>query len=126
MPADFRVLAAVEEGSLFDVAVDAYGGEPSRALASKAVRPGGVIVHIGLAGGAGGLDVRRMTLQEVTFIGSYCYTMAEFADTFAAMIKGQLGPLDWFETRPLAGGVQAFADIRAGRNAVPKIVLRPC
>jgi L-gulonate 5-dehydrogenase len=123
---DFRVLASVEEGDFYDLVVDAYGGETSRSVASKAVRPGGVIVHIGLAGGAGGLDVRRMTLQEVTFIGTYCYTMAEFADTFAAMIAGRLGPLDWFETRPLADGVQAFADIRAGRNAVPKIVLRPC
>ena len=123
---DFRVLAAAEEGGSFDVVVDAYGGEASRALASKAVRPGGVIVHIGLAGGAGGLDVRRMTLQEVTFIGTYCYTMADFADTFAAMIAGRLGPLDWFETRSLADGAQAFADIRAGRNAAPKIVLRPC
>ena len=122
---DFRVLAAAEEGDLFDVVVDAYGGEASRALASKAVRPGGVIVHIGLAGGAGGLDVRRMTLQEVTFIGSYCYSMADFSDAFTAMIAGRLGALDWFETRPLAEGAQAFADIRAGRNAIPKIILRP-
>ncbi len=122
---DLRVLAAAEESDLFDLVVDAYGGEASRAVASKTARPGGVIVHIGLAGGVGGLDVRRMTLQEVTFIGTYCYTMADFADTFAAMIAGRLGSLDWFETRSLADGAQAFADIRAGRNATPKIVLRP-
>ena len=82
-------------------------------------------MHIGLAGAAGGLDVRRMTLQEVTFIGSYCYTMTDFADTFAAMIAGRLGTLYWFETRPLADGPRAFADIRAGQNAAPKIVLQP-
>jgi L-iditol 2-dehydrogenase len=123
---DFKVVAASEEcGNEFDFVADAYGGEASRTAASRAVRPGGVIVHIGLADAAGGLDVRRMTLQEVTFIGSYCYTMTDFADTFAAMIAGRLGALDWFETRPLADGPQAFADIRAGRNAAPKIVLRP-
>jgi threonine dehydrogenase-like Zn-dependent dehydrogenase len=63
--------------------------------------------------------------QEVTFIGTYCYTTRDFADTFAAMLTGRLGPLDWYETRPLADGARAFADIRAGRNAAPKIVLQP-
>jgi L-gulonate 5-dehydrogenase len=123
---NFKVVASAEDAAgAFDLVVDAYGSEATRAVASRSVRPGGVIVHIGLAGGAGGLDVRRMTLQEVTFIGTYCYTMADFSETFAAMIAGRLGPLDWFETRPLTDGAQAFADIRAGRNAVPKIVLRP-
>jgi threonine dehydrogenase-like Zn-dependent dehydrogenase len=123
---DFTVVAAAEEcGGMFDVVIDAHGGEASRTLASRTVRPGGVIVHIGLASAAGGLDVRRMTLQEVSFIGTYCYTMTDFAETFAAMIAGRLGALDWLETRPLADGAQAFADIRAGRNAAPKIVLQP-
>jgi L-gulonate 5-dehydrogenase len=122
---NFEVLSSTEEAGAFDLVVDAYGGEASRAVASRTVRRGGVIVHIGLAGATGGLDVRRMTLQEVTFIGTYCYTMTDFSDTFAAMTAGRLGPLDWFETRPLAEGAAAFADIRAGRNAAPKIVLRP-
>ncbi len=123
--AAFSVVDAAAEGDLFDVVVDAYGGEPTRALASKVARPGGVIVHIGLASAAGGLDIRRMTLHEIAFIGTYTYTMTEFRETFAAMVAGQLGALDWFETRPLADGATAFADIRAGRNAQPKIVLRP-
>jgi L-gulonate 5-dehydrogenase len=125
---DFKVVSSAEDNAAsaaFDIVVDAYGGGASRALASRTARPGGVIVHIGLASGAGGLDVRRMTLQEITFIGVYCYTMFDFADTFAAMIAGRLGPLDWIETRPLVDGAHAFADIRAGRNAIPKIVLRP-
>jgi L-iditol 2-dehydrogenase len=123
---NFKVLSSVAEsggGDTFDVVVDAYGGETSRAMASRAVRPGGVIAHIGLASAAGGLDVRRMTLQEATFIGTYCYTMIDFNDTFAAMTEGRLGPLDWFEMRPLDEGANAFADIRAGRNAAPKIIL---
>jgi L-gulonate 5-dehydrogenase len=122
---DFNVIATADAAGTFDVVVDAYGGEASRTTASRAVRPGGVIVHIGLASAEGGLDVRRMTLQEITFIGTYCYTARDFADTLAAMLAGRLGSLDWYETRPLSDGPQAFADIRAGRNAAPKIVLRP-
>ena len=60
----------------------------------------GVIVHIGLLEAEGGLDVRKMTLQEITFIGTYTYTMADFRDTVAALDAGKLGELKWIEKRP--------------------------
>ncbi len=112
-------------GQSFDLVVDAVGIDPTRAAASAAARPGGVIVHVGLGGGAGGLDIRRITLQEITVIGTYTYTAQDFRDTCAAMWGGRLGPLDWIEVRPLAEGAQAFADIRSGMVATPKIILKP-
>ena len=113
-----------DEGSVHLV-VDAFGGGATRAAATRLVRPGGVIMHIGLAGGDAGLDVRRMTLQEITFIGTYTYTMDDFRNTAAAIFDGRLGALDWFEERSLEDGVQAFADINLGHAAHPKIILRP-
>ncbi|MDA7946193.1 MAG: alcohol dehydrogenase catalytic domain-containing protein [Hyphomicrobiaceae bacterium] len=107
------------------IVVDAFGGTATRKVASALAAPGGVIVHIGLADGEGGLDVRRMTLQEITFIGTYTYTAADFSDTLAAMIAGQLGALDWAEVRPLEEGAQAFKDILDGKATAPKIMLRP-
>lgn len=107
------------------IVVDAFGGTATRASSTALTRPGGVIVHIGLAGGEAGLDVRRMTLQEITFIGSYTYTMDDFAKTAAAIFDGRLGDLDWFEERPLSDGAGAFRDINSGRAAHPKIILRP-
>lgn len=114
-----------EAAATFEVVIDAYGGEATRAYASRAVRPGGVIVHIGLASAAGGLDVRRMTLQEIAFIGTYTYTMTDFRETFDAMVAGRLGSLDWFEVRQLSEGARAFADIHWAQAASPKIMLRP-
>ncbi len=108
-----------------DLVVDGVGIEATRAAASRAVRPGGLIVHIGLGSAAGGLDVRRMTLQEITFIGTYTYTAADFRETAAAIFDDRLGALDWPEIRPLAEGARAFADIKAGRAAAPKIILEP-
>ena len=108
-----------------DLVVDAAGFETTRALASRTVRPGGAILHIGLGSAAGGLDIRRMTLQEIAFIGTYTYSAADFRDTAAAIFAGRLGALDWTEIRPLSEGARAFADIRAGRAAAPKIVLTP-
>ena len=84
-----------------------------------------MIVHVGLGEDSGGLDVRRMTLQEITFIGTYTYSAQDFRDTAHAIFNGRLGLLDWFETRPLADGASVFADIRAGRTPAPKIIMDP-
>jgi L-iditol 2-dehydrogenase len=104
---------------------DAVGSDATRAAAFQLVAPGGVIVHIGLLPGTGGVDVRRLTLQEITFVGSYCYTMLDFRETVAALAAGRFGPLEWYEERPLSEGARAFADIDAGRADAAKIILRP-
>ncbi len=113
------------EDNAFGLVIDAVGGVETRRLASAAVAPGGVIVHIGLLEAEGGLDIRKMTLQEVTFIGTYTYPMDDFRDTVAALHSGALGPLNWVEARPLADGAEAFRDLQAGRAAAAKIVLTP-
>ncbi|MBO28577.1 MAG: galactitol-1-phosphate 5-dehydrogenase [Rhodobacteraceae bacterium] len=107
------------------IVIDAVGYAATRATASALADPGGVIVHIGLGEDAGGLDIRRMTLQEITFIGTYTYTAQDFRDTAQALFDGRLGALDWTETRLLSEGARAFRDIRSGQAAAPKIILQP-
>lgn len=116
---------AKDAGGQFPIVVDAVGYAATRAAASASAKPGGVILHIGLGEDTGGLDVRRITLQEITFIGTYTYTAQDFRDTAAAMFDGRLGALDWVECRPLSEGDTAFEDILAGRIAAPKIILKP-
>ncbi|GAA6162533.1 zinc-binding alcohol dehydrogenase family protein [Pelagimonas sp. KU-00592-HH] len=116
---------ATEIEGEFPLVVDAVGFAATRAVASAAVKPGGVLLHIGLGEDTGGLDVRRMTLQEITFIGTYTYSAQDFRDTAQAMFDGRLGPLDWVESRPLSDGAHAFQDILNGRVAAPKIILKP-
>ncbi len=83
------------------------------------------MAHVGLGEDLGGLNIRRITLQEITFIGTYTYTAEDFRETAQAMYDGRLGALDWIETRPLSEGARAFTDIRAGTVAAPKIILKP-
>ena len=99
------------------------GGKATRAAASATVAPGGVIIHIGLMDNDGGLDVRKLTLQEVTFVGTYTYTMVDFRATIQALHSGTLGALDWIECRNLADGAQAFRDLHDGKVAAAKIIL---
>lgn len=116
--------AAAPSDNTIDLVIDAVGAAATRQASSAMVRPGGVIVHIGLLPGQDGLDIRKITLQEVTFSGTYCYTPVDFVQTVAALASGALGPLKWFAERPLAEGAQAFKDIDAGAASAPKIVLR--
>ncbi len=115
---------AVPSGS-YPIVIDAVGYAATRETASALAEAGGVIAHVGLGEDTGGLDVRRMTLSEITFIGTYTYSMQDFRDTAAAIFEGKLGPLDWCEHRDLSDGFGAFKDLRAGRVAAPKVVLYP-
>lgn len=120
-----KVIEELDAEHAYEVVIDGVGYEATRKVASTAIEPGGVIAHIGLGGGDAGLDTRYFTLQEVTFIGTYCYTRQDFRDTAAALFDGRLGNLNWTEERPLSEGQRAFEDIRAGKVAAPKIVLVP-
>ena len=109
----------------FDLVVDAVGGKATRQASGAAVTPGGVIMHIGLMDNDGGIDVRRLTLQEITFIGTYTYTPLDLQVTLAQLHEGALGTLDWIDQRPLAEGGAAFQELHAGTCGAPKVILRP-
>jgi threonine dehydrogenase-like Zn-dependent dehydrogenase len=78
-----------------------------------------------LSDGVDGFDARRLTLQEITFVGAYTYTMNDFHATVAAMASCALGDLQWIEQRSLGDGAVAFDDLLAGRSGAAKIVLHP-
>ena len=113
------------DASSFDLVVDSVGSGATRKDASKYVRQGGVITHIGLQDNEAGLDIRRLTLQEITFIGNYTYTHTDLQAALGAIASGALGSLDWVESRPLAEGGGAFTDIHQNTTEAPKIVLLP-
>jgi alcohol dehydrogenase len=109
----------------YDYVMDAVGSKLTRQQAFAAVKPGGVIMHIGLQDWASEVDMRKLTLAEITLLGTYTYTTADLRATVDALHRGVFGDLAWVEERPLAGGAQAFVDLDQGRSASAKIVLRP-
>jgi len=116
---------ALEAEPPFDLVVDGVGFARTREAASARTRPGGVIVHIGLGENTGGLDIRRMTLQEITFIGTYTYTADDFRQTAQAIFDNRFGEFNWLDKRSLSEGANAFKDIRSGKVEAPKTILIP-
>lgn len=112
-------------GSSHDFVVDAVGSAVTRQLALAAVAPGGVVMHIGLQDWASEIDMRKLTLAEITLLGTYTYSMMDLQATVAALSRGVFGGLEWVERRALADGAQAFQDLHQGRTASAKVVLQP-
>ncbi len=112
------------DASDYDVVFDAVGGEHTRNASIDAVKPGGVVVHIGLMDSNGSMDVRRLTLQEITFVGCYTYSPLDLRMTLDKLYSGALGDLRWLEQRPLADGVSAFSELLQGKIAAPKVILQ--
>ena len=117
--------ASGPDESSCDVVFDAVGAKGTRIAALRALRPGGVVVHIGLQDWASEIDMRKLTLAEITLIGTYTYTTSDLRATVKALHDGVFGDLAWVEERPLPAGAAAFEDLHHGRSAAAKIVLRP-
>jgi len=113
------------EESAYEHVMDAVGAKITRQQALASIKPGGVMMHVGLQDWASEIDMRKLTLAEITLLGTYTYTTADLRATVAALHQGRFGDLAWVEERALADGPQAFLDLDSGASAAPKIVLRP-
>ncbi len=109
----------------FDIVFDTVGLEITRQAAIKCIKPGGSIIHIGLTQPSGSFDFRKATLQEITFIGTYCYTNKDFENTLNLLSNNEIGELNWIEFRELSKGAEAFKQIHDGTCSAPKIILIP-
>ena len=114
----------IKENS-FDVVFDTVGLEISRQQAIHSISPGGTIVHVGLTQPEGSFNFRKLTIQEITVVGTYCYTNDDFSKSIEILTKKNLGSLDWIEYRHLKEGAQAFKEIHSGKCISPKIILLP-
>ena len=114
----------VEENG-FDYVIDAVGSKLTREAALRAVKPGGVVMHIGLQDWASEIDMRKLTLAEITLMGTYTYTTADLRATVKLLQDGVFGDLSWVTCMPLADGPRAFAELDSGALASSKVVLVP-
>ena len=109
----------------FDLILESVGLEATRHQAIKSIAPGGTILHIGLTQASGTFDFKKLTIQEVTLVGTYCYTNNDFQKTLEILKEKRLGDLGWIDFRDLKKGSEAFQEIHNGSCVAPKIILTP-
>ena len=67
------------------------GLEITRHQAINSIAPGGTIVHIGLTQTSGTFNFKKLTIQEITLVGTYCYTNNDFKNTLDILSNKKLG-----------------------------------
>jgi alcohol dehydrogenase len=111
--------------SQYDYVIDAVGSKITRKTAFQAIKPGGVIMHIGLQDWDSEIDMRKLTLAEITLLGTYTYSTADLRATVQKLSEGAFGDLKWVEERRLEEGAAAFQDLHQGKTPSAKILLIP-
>jgi threonine dehydrogenase-like Zn-dependent dehydrogenase len=107
-----------------DVVIDAVGTRATRDQALKAVVPGGRVVYIGLHEEHSPVEVNYLIRQEITVLGSFCYSLEQYARALGMLAAGGVQADDsWLEERPLSAGADSFAELVDGRARATKIVL---
>ena len=109
----------------FDIIFDTVGLEVSRNQAIHTIAPGGVIVHVGLTQSTGSFNFKKLTIQEIIVVGTYCYTNKDFKEAINILAQKKIGSLKWIEYRELKNGAAAFNDIHNASCIAPKIILIP-
>ncbi len=106
-----------------DLVLDAVGNQTTRALALELVRPGGRVVCIGLAADETTLRFHTVVRDQITILGSYAYTMADFEQSLQWLLDGQASLGELPATLPLEEGPQAFARLVQGPPDQVKVFL---
>jgi alcohol dehydrogenase len=82
-------------------------------------------MHVGLQDWASEIDMRKLTLAEITLLGTYTYSTADLIATVNYLNQGAFGNLAWVEKRSMDDGAKAFDDLHKGNTSSAKILLKP-
>lgn len=109
----------------YEFVMDCVGAATTRNMALNVIKPGGVFMHVGLQDWASEIDMRKLTLAEITLLGTYTYSTVDLKATVDLLARNAFGDLSWVEKRSLDEGPEAFSDLHAGRIAAAKVLLKP-
>ncbi|MEZ5276953.1 MAG: alcohol dehydrogenase catalytic domain-containing protein [Opitutaceae bacterium] len=91
-----------------DIVIDAVGAGVTKRQSVEACRPGGATVWIGLHEDSLQLDSYRVTLPEVSVLGTYGAQMEDLAGAIALMKDSRVDVTSWTSRYPLDNSVNAF------------------
>lgn len=108
-----------------DTVIDCVGVESTRQQALALVNPGGKIVLVGLGHDRTTLPLNHAVRQEVSLIGSYTYTAADFDQAVALLASGAVTREGWTALCGLGQASVSFATLADGTNPNGKIIVDP-
>ncbi|MGO4681439.1 zinc-dependent alcohol dehydrogenase [Microbacterium sp. 2MCAF23] len=108
-----------------EIVIDAVGVSATVGEALRLSRRGGTIVLVGMGSPRAEIDAYRVSTQERTLVGTFCYADDEFADTArwaaenAEMLEALVSEVVDLDQAP-----QAFRELAEGTSLASKILVR--
>ena len=115
--------AATQFGAGAAGAIDFVGAPATAQFAVNALRRGGTLVEVGLAGGETPFGILTFMQRMLTITGSYVGSLAELKELMALVKAGKVPPIP-VATRPLDQANAVLTDLRAGKIS-GRVVLTP-
>ena len=108
----------------FDVVVDAVGSAETNKTGLKVVRPGGVLLAIGLYKNNNSLYSYDIVLSEKTVMGSYAATQQEIEEAALLIVSGKVDVSSWVNYYDIDEGAQAFYNMMEARgNHIKSVII---
>jgi 2-desacetyl-2-hydroxyethyl bacteriochlorophyllide A dehydrogenase len=108
-----------------DLSFEAVGAAPTVEQALAALRPRGTCVWVGNSQKMVAVDMQASVTRELTVLGSYIYTRAEFGEALALLGRNQIDVRPIISrTVPLDRGPEMFAALSEPSTELVKVVLR--
>ncbi|MCQ6562002.1 zinc-dependent alcohol dehydrogenase [Paenibacillus mendelii] len=118
-------LASVFSGHGVDAIIDCVGVLATREQAIQLINPGGSVILVGLGQDQTALSMNHVVRQEVSLIGSYTYSNADFEQAVNLLVQGSISMSDWATTCGLAEAPSVFAALADGSAKFSKYVINP-
>lgn len=106
-----------------DTIIDCVGVTATREQSIQLINPGGVIVAVGLGHDTSALSMNHVVRQEISLVGSYTYSDADFEQAVHLLISGSISNANWATTCTLEEAPAAFASLVNGTAKYSKIVI---
>ena len=108
-----------------DTIVDCVGVEATRAQSIALVNPGGVIGEVGLGADYSNLPMNHVVRQEISLIGSYTYSSAEFGQAVDLLLGGKVTRERWSAGCGLEEAGDVFERLVNGTADYGKYIIHP-
>jgi 2-desacetyl-2-hydroxyethyl bacteriochlorophyllide A dehydrogenase len=108
-----------------DTIIDCVGVTATRQQALQMINSGGKIIMVGLGHDESPILMSHLVRQEVSIIGSYSYSNADFKQAVELLAGGHISMEPWTATRSLTEGPAAFQSLVEGKSNLSKIILNP-
>jgi L-iditol 2-dehydrogenase len=111
-------------GEPIDLVVDAVGNAETNTLALNIVRPGGVVLIIGLQKNNNALYSYDIVLSEKTVMGSYAATQQDMEEAVALIASNKVDISTWVSYYSVEDGEAAFFDMMEAKgNHIKSVIL---